>query len=399
VLVGDFTEKVATLLDPARRGEDGTVQTCRGFVSAGSFQVVGATAAISIQDCNDRRYQTLVADMPDLEIVATIPDAYGQDLSLSPDGTRVAAQKRSGSILGPLRIYDARSAQELVDIEGICDWDADLFPLPREEAGPTCRRFPDTPFGVYSSLLEFSPDGRTLMLRDDPGIAIWDADSGALIKTLSDFDFDHDRFARSAIFTPDSKQIIVNVHGEILGVSTSAWTITRRGQLDTSLYNVGAMTFLGFLPNGTLIAMEGAYGKGGGSLLWIDPDDAEVQLVRDAHVGSPKSGALSPDGTRIVTGASDGVVRVWDAGTGDLLHEFRVSGQAQGVAFLGDDRVAVTPENGNILVFLLNPKALVDAARASLTRSFTPEECERFGFGDACPTLGDLRGGSAENGG
>jgi WD40 repeat protein len=337
--------------------------------------------------------------MQDLEIVATIPDAYGQDLSLSPDGTRVAAQKLSGSILGPLRIYDARSAQELVDLEGICDWDADLFPLPREEAGATCRRFPETPFGVYSSLVEFSPDGRTLMLRDDPGIAIWDANSGALIKALSDFDVDHDRYARSAIFTPDSKQIIVNVNGEILGVSTSTWTTTRRGQLDTSLYDVGAMTFLGFLPDGTLIAMEGAYGKGGGSLLWIDPDDAEVLQAVRAHVGSPKSGALSSDGTLIVTGASDGVVRVWDADSGALLHDLRVNTQAQGVAFLGDDRVAVTPESGNILIFHLDADALVDAARASLTRSFTPEECKRFGFGEACPTLEDLRGGSAGNGG
>ena len=154
------------------------------------------------------------------------------------------------------------------------------------------------------------------------------------------------------------------------------------------------------MPDGTLIALTGLGGTAGGSLLWIDPDDMPtVRPPVRAHVGSPKSGALSPDGTKIVTGASDGVVRVWDSGSGALLHELRVTGQAQGVAFLGDDRVAVTPVNGNIEVFLLDPDALVVAARASLTRSFTPEECDRFGFGDACPTLDDLRGSGIENGG
>ena len=184
------------------------------------------------------------------------------------------------------------------------------------------------------------------------------------------------------------------------GVSTSTWTMTRRGQLDPTIDGFTSTKFLGFTPDGTLIAHD-RLRRDRWRVAAVDQSRRHRSSrppVR-AHVGSPKSGALSPDGTKIVTGASDGVVRVWDSGSGALLHDLRVTGQAQGVAFLGDDRVAVTPENGNILVFHLDPDALVAAARASLTRSFTPEECDRFGFEDACPTLDELRGSTIENGG
>jgi hypothetical protein len=78
--------------------------------------------------------------------------------------------------------------------------------------------------------------------------------------------------------------------------------------------------------------------------------------------------------------------------SGDLLNQFQVSGQAQGVAFLDDRRVGVMPSEGNVLVFHLDTDGLLGAATASLTRGFTPDECTRFGFGDACPTLDELRG-------
>ena len=97
VLIGDTTERVARLLDPSRRGESTSVETCRGFAHANSFNVVGDAAAFIIE-CSDGRNQVVVADMRESEVVATIRDAYGQDMALSPDGTRVVAQTLSGSI-------------------------------------------------------------------------------------------------------------------------------------------------------------------------------------------------------------------------------------------------------------------------------------------------------------
>ena len=75
-----------------------------------------------------------------------------------------------------------------------------------------------------------------------------------------------------------------------------------------------------------------------------------------------------------------------------LLHQLTVEGQAQGVAFIGEDRVAVTPSGGGMLVFDLDPAHFLSTVRASLIRGFTTEECRRFGFEDGCPTLEELRG-------
>lgn len=87
-------------------------------------------------------------------------------------------------------------------------------------------------------------------------------------------------------------------------------------------------------------------------------------------------------------------MRVWDAATGTLLHELEVEGQAQGVAFYGNDRLVVVPQDGALLIMSIDPQGLVKALGSSLTRGFTVDECSRFNFGDSCPTLKELRGSS-----
>ena len=108
-----------------------------------------------------------------------------------------------------------------------------------------------------------------------------------------------------------------------------------------------------------------------------------------AHDGSPKSYDISPSRDLVATGAGDGVVRVWDAATMTLLHQLNVENQAQGVAFIGEDRVAVTPSGGGMLVFDLDPTVSWRRSGDRSSAAFTPEECDRFGFED---DLSDARG-------
>ena len=42
-------------------------------------------------------------------------------------------------------------------------------------------------------------------------------------------------------------------------------------------------------------------------------------MVLYGHAGAVKSVDWSPDGTHLVTGGSDGLPRVWDASSGDVL--------------------------------------------------------------------------------
>jgi WD40 repeat protein len=155
--------------------------------------------------------------------------------------------------------------------------------------------------------------------------------------------------------------------------------------------------FFGFSPDGrTLYALSGYQGGGSGALHWLD-----AQTLRESrparqqiHEASPKSIAMSDDGSLLATGASDGFVRVWAAASGDLVHEISFGPtEIQGVAFIAVDHLAVaTRVEGSVLHFTLDQARLIDIVRASLTRTFTEVECSRYDI-EPCPSLDELRGG------
>ncbi len=196
----------------------------------------------------------------------------------------------------------------------------------------------------------------------------------------------------SVVFRPDPGQLIASTaDGQLVSFSTETWEIVRRTQLDASVDGRTPMSFAGFLADGTLVAVGGLFGGGGGTLHRINADALTITSSNRAHDGSPKSLAISPDGTLVATGASDGLVRVWDGSSGTLVHQFSVRGQAQGVAFVDERHVAVTPQSGSVIINTIDPEELLQTVSSSLTRAFRPEECARFNFADACPTLDELK--------
>jgi WD40 repeat protein len=104
-----------------------------------------------------------------------------------------------------------------------------------------------------------------------------------------------------------------------------------------------------------------------------------------------RSAALSPDGLLLATGESNGVVRVWNATTGELDQQMDFgASQVQGVAFIDNRHLAVTPQYLGLLIMTADPAELADIVRASLTRTFTATECATYGI-DPCPTLEQMR--------
>ena len=391
VLVTDFTTNVATLVKPGIRGELGTIPTCRGFVPGFQLKVVGALAAVSVI-CGDQS-PTYLIDLANRTATAIAGDDEGQDIALSPDGAWLARQTRTGTIVHPIEIDDARTGEMVRQMDGLCSFDETLADY---VSYPGCRRFPATPFPLWNGSLLFSPDGALLMAVEVPPAgtarhaAVWDARTGKLLKTL-------DITPWGAIFTPDSRELILStLDGSIVAMSTATWEITRRARFDAAVEDRGRMGLIGFVPDGsTLIAVSGLGGTGGAWLQRIDRATLAFTSSNRAHNGSVKSATMSPDGALLATGASDGSVRVWEASTGELRHEFNVPGQAQGVAFVGTDRLAVAPQAGDVLLMSLDRTDLLRTVRLSLTRGFTPDECARYESGTTCPTLEAMRAGTS----
>ncbi|HUG32368.1 MAG TPA: hypothetical protein VMM14_05695 [Acidimicrobiia bacterium] len=110
------------------------------------------------------------------------------------------------------------------------------------------------------------------------------------------------------------------------------------------------------------------------------------------HDGTVRAWAMSPSGSLVATGSADGVVKVWDVERRVQVHEIAVGDeQIAGVAFLNEEHLAVAPRTGGFYVYTLDVDELLEIVRSSLNREFTTSECEKFGFGEDCPTLDELR--------
>jgi WD40 repeat protein len=231
----------------------------------------------------------------------------------------------------------------------------------------------------------------------DGYLAVWDAESGELMHTQPRDD-NLGFGPNDLIFTPDSQGLILahGGKGARQRLSTETWEVVTEVSSDQSLEGGGWLGFIGVAPDGTLVGVGGFAGLGAGALHWFDIETLEAQRDRSKpqiHDAAIKAVAMSPDGSLMATGAADGFVRVWDARTGILEHEVPFGRtQVQGVAFIDDSHLAVTPEEGNLYVVTIDTDELLEIVRESLTRGFTTTECSKFSFGDRCPSLAELRG-------
>ncbi|MEU6745168.1 NB-ARC domain-containing protein [Spirillospora sp. NPDC046719] len=102
--------------------------------------------------------------------------------------------------------------------------------------------------------------------------------------------------------------------------------------------HAGSVSSVAFSPDGTR-ALTGS--SDGTARLWEVATGRE--LLQLTHTGSVSSVLFSPDGTRALTGSSDGTGRVWEVATGrELLRLTGHTGSVNAVAFSPDDTRALT---------------------------------------------------------
>jgi len=144
--------------------------------------------------------------------------------------------------------------------------------------------------------------------------------------------------------------------------------------------------------------------SGDSSFLLADGNETELyrvetgtwttRLLSETAEGTIRGLAISPSQDRVAVSAADGFVRILDTDTGVLLDLIPFDGVSDGHWLDSSHLVVGTGASGIWSILTIGTDQLVDQAVTQLTRGLTNEECVNYRI-DSCPTLEDIRSGSA----
>ena len=198
-------------------------------------------------------------------------------VAFSPNGGRIASASWDDTV----RVWNAHTGEEQLRLEGNTSM-------------------------VNSVAFSFS-NGRTVASASrDNTVRLWDADTGKALHTLTG----HMRDLKSVAFSPDGGKLASGGWDTIF-----LWDVVTGEQLRKLEAHKGPIDSIAFSPGGSILA------SGGGKTisLW-NPDKGELLRtinVPDAY--SIDSLKFSPDGRTLASGGWDGMVRLWDTDTWELV--------------------------------------------------------------------------------
>ena len=198
--------------------------------------------------------------------------------------------------------------------------------------------------------IAYSPDGRTVASGGDDGtVRFWNASTGALRHTITG----HTNEVNAVAYSPDGNTLTIGGRYSVNTVSlwdVATSTLRNSLEIDTTDFGWSNVDSLAYSPDGSTIA-GGNYQE---TYLW----DAATHKIRhrlewsyrslgityspdgSAIAGgiSSRTAALSPDGTKLVTPggglSGDTMASLWDVATGALIKSFTLSSNASGDALL-----------------------------------------------------------------
>jgi WD40 repeat protein len=222
--------------------------------------------------------------------------------------------------------------------------------------------------GVITTLA-WSADGKSLATAStDRTIRLWNPADGQQTASL-------EKVAREGYggpvfaFTQDLKTVAINYWGEITirniadgKVLTKIDPILDRGQRSAFRPDVFAMAFSPdgkrLATAGSVAAVGGSHGLPGGKVIVWDAESGKLLHQSDKLSTAASSVAWSNDGSRYAAGTNGaggelpeaGTVQVWDATTGQSLHNIKVKHDVEQGEWFSAGDVAFTPDGKRIAV-------------------------------------------------
>ncbi len=292
----------------------------------------------------------------------TVSQREGQDLLLtgSEDGTMILWDLANGDIIQQYGLNGGHSAgitsvafnsTATQAASASNDGTALLWDL---DSGEILQEFMGHEDSVLS--IGFSPTGDTVLTGSKDGsMAMWSVAHGGMLTYFADSlaYLGHSGPVQDIAYTSDSRTVLsASDDGSIIVWDAETGEPLRylSASLDTSLLQAADLSGLQTLA----VTFDGRRVLGGaadGRLTIWDITNEAIELYFEGHMDSVTDAVMRPDGEEIVTASHDFDVMIWDAQTSEILHTLAGHvGQVTSVAYSPDGSIIASGGNDGLVI-------------------------------------------------